>query len=399
MRFKSILIICVFFTLTWARQRNPKHGKEESAPGSDREGKIFSLFTIVNFKNEPCQSTDSLASGSTQYRNGTCFTASECGSKGGSSKGSCAAGFGVCCIFTKNSDSDTTVNYNDTYLQNPNYPSAYGETNTLTYTINKCSNDICWLRLDFETFTTVGPTDTEEMAGYTCTDMMTVTTSSGQSVPTLCGDLTGQHIYIDLGTGSSDSANLALAFSGTNTNRKWDIKVAQIPCGARYAPPNGCLQYQTGITGQITTFNFPTTSGPHLPSQDYSHCIRQEQGFCCVEYSVCSDSDDQFSLDNEVVVGDAAAITGTSCFLTDATTVASGDYITIEASGNDCNVPTNSKYCGQKLNAQNTLTFSTPICDCTAPFAVGIYTDANQDTKSATIANRGVCLNYRQLPC
>ena len=28
----------------------------------------------------------------------TCFTASECSSKGGSAQGNCAAGFGVCCI-------------------------------------------------------------------------------------------------------------------------------------------------------------------------------------------------------------------------------------------------------------------------------------------------------------
>ena len=42
-------------------------------------------------------------------------------------------------------------------------------------------------------------------------------------------------VYVDLGTGASDSATLALAFMNANTNRKWDIKVAQIPCGATYA--------------------------------------------------------------------------------------------------------------------------------------------------------------------
>merc|ERR1719323_5644 len=327
MRLKSTtLVLLIGLALAQARQRGSGRVSKEKSEESDREGKLFSLFTIVNFKNEPCQSTDSLSSGSTQYRNGTCFTSSECGSKGGSSKGSCAAGFGVCCVFTKDSDTDTTVNYNDTYLQNPNYPSNYGETNTLSYTINKCSDDICYLRLDFETFTTVGPSDTTEAKGtgeYACTDTMTVTTSSGQSIPTLCGDLTGQHIYVDVGTGSSDTATLALAFSGTNTNRKWDIKVAQIPCGARYAPPDSCLQWQTGITGQITTFNFPTTSGPHLPSQDYSHCIRQAQGFCCIEYSVCSDDADQFSLDNEQNMANMyQAMTQTDCVATDATTVA-----------------------------------------------------------------------------
>ena len=42
-------------------------------------------------------------------------------------------------------------------------------------------------------------------------------------------------VYVDMGAGNSDTATLALAFNGANTNRKWDIKVAQIPCGARYA--------------------------------------------------------------------------------------------------------------------------------------------------------------------
>ena len=62
---------------------------------------------------------------------------SECGDKGGSVKGGCAAGFGVCCVFMYNDDDQTDVNYNDTYLQNPDYPSVYSDTNNIDYTINK----------------------------------------------------------------------------------------------------------------------------------------------------------------------------------------------------------------------------------------------------------------------
>ena len=32
-------------------------------------------------------------------------------------------------------------------------------------------------------------------------------------------------------------------------------------------PQSECLQWQTGLSGQITTFNFPDTDGPHLPNQ------------------------------------------------------------------------------------------------------------------------------------
>ena len=34
------------------------------------------------------------------FLQGTCYTASECGTKSGTSDGNCAAGFGVCCTFT-----------------------------------------------------------------------------------------------------------------------------------------------------------------------------------------------------------------------------------------------------------------------------------------------------------
>merc|ERR1712051_315205 len=77
--------------------------------------------------------------GSTSNRNGTCFTSSECSTRGGSSRGSCASGFGVCCVFTVSATSSTISN-NDTYIQNPSFPSAYGETNSLAYTIQKCSD-------------------------------------------------------------------------------------------------------------------------------------------------------------------------------------------------------------------------------------------------------------------
>ncbi len=228
-----ILALCIS-SLGYAAARQRSAKKEEA--GANREGKLFSLFTVVNFKNDACVSSSTLSSGSTTYRNGTCFTLSECSSKGGSSKGNCASGFGVCCVFTYSTTSQTTVNYNDTYLQNPGFPSTYGDTGTLSYTINKCSSDVCWLRLDFETFQTEGPADTDETpSGGACTDMLTLTVSTGQQIPTLCGQLTGQHIYVDIGTGSSDTATLALAFTGTSTQRKWDVKVAQIPCFANYA--------------------------------------------------------------------------------------------------------------------------------------------------------------------
>ena len=34
-----------------------------------------------------------------------------------------------------------------------------------------------------------------------------------------------------MGPADSDTASVALSFSGESTSRKWELKVAQIPCG------------------------------------------------------------------------------------------------------------------------------------------------------------------------
>ena len=37
--------------------------------------------------------------------------------------------------------------------------------------------------------------------------------------------------------------------------------------------------------------------------------------------------------------------------------------------------------------------------DCTRPFEVNFFTDAIADAMAAVLPNRGVCLEYTQLPC
>ena len=60
----------------------------------ERASKLLSVFNIVKFPNDACNTTLGLA--------GVCYTATECASLGGSSSGSCARGFGVCCTFRNN---------------------------------------------------------------------------------------------------------------------------------------------------------------------------------------------------------------------------------------------------------------------------------------------------------
>merc|ERR1719445_2351279 len=103
----------------------------KTGSAAPRDGKAFSLFSIVQFPNQQCTGSSSTST----Y--GTCYTSSECTTKGGSADGNCAAGFGVCCVITTSTCSSTIT----TYIRNPNYPSSYTATSagTCAYTISKVS--------------------------------------------------------------------------------------------------------------------------------------------------------------------------------------------------------------------------------------------------------------------
>ena len=81
------------------------------------------------------------------------YFASECTDKGGSPKGKCAAGFGICCVFTlRGDDSTQEVNNNDTYIQNPGFPTVYTDSSGLSYTVNKCKDGKCLIVLEWTVF-------------------------------------------------------------------------------------------------------------------------------------------------------------------------------------------------------------------------------------------------------
>ena len=75
-------------------------------------------------------------------------------------------------------------------LQNPGYPSTSSDTGSVTWTIDKCQCDVCWLRLDFDTFNILGTGATTETDGGVCLDDLTITVgneNAAASVPLSVG--------------------------------------------------------------------------------------------------------------------------------------------------------------------------------------------------------------------
>eukprot|EP00094_Tigriopus_californicus_P014304 TCALIF_13869-PA protein Name:"Protein of unknown function" AED:0.27 eAED:0.27 QI:11/0.5/0.2/0.6/0.75/0.6/5/0/193 len=174
--------------------------------------------------------------------------------------------------------------------------------------------------------------------------------------------------------GCSGNAKLDFSFTGAASTRIFEIKATQIECGSRSAPPDGCLQYHTNLDGRFQTFNFEPIDESHLKAQNYAICIRQELGYCCVEYSVCPDVEDTgFTLG---VNDEGMAYQDNDC--------ASFDFIGIEGSSSTCQQSGNqatlwSRYCGDKLNVITMGIVHVPICDCSPPFQVRIFANEQSD--------------------
>merc|ERR1711892_273405 len=156
-----------------------------------RDGKALSVFNVVTFPNSAC--------GASSGYNGTCYTASECTSLGGTASGTCASSFGVCCVFNLACGGSTTQN--NTYAIISSY-STSSDADPCSYTVCKQNADVCKLRIDFDTMVLQGPYATTTAAadgpklGDCFYDTLTVSNPGGTSPPVICGYNTGQHMFV-----------------------------------------------------------------------------------------------------------------------------------------------------------------------------------------------------------
>jgi len=258
----------------------------------ERNKRTFSLFNVVKFKNTNCQASSAAA------LQGVCMTKEECTAVSGTTDGNCAAGFGTCCVIRVSStgaNCAATIAQNCTYIESNNFPASITTAGACTYTINRCSSDICQIRLDFITTAlgqpmAAGNAANSGLCGNANSDSIAFTPGiaglPANSIPILCGTLTGQHVYLEANRLADPAATVAITTTANRVpaTRNWRIKVSQIECSSKMKAPQGCLQYFTGVKNTVTSFNFDgtlgTATGGELANQDYRVCFRQEAGMC-----------------------------------------------------------------------------------------------------------------------
>jgi len=387
---------------------------------NERESKL-SVFQVVKFSNSICKGSS---------RNGTCYTAAECTNIGGSKDGTCADGFGVCCIVILTTSGSSSVN--NTYIYK-----ASGTTYTSgdhKYQICPCSDNICRIRFDLNTFTIASPNTgfgtiykagdaagypigTAQAIGDCWIDTFFVNTPYGRSTPVICGVNSGQHMYVDTADGECVDVHYGIG-GGTSSTRELDIRVSQFACGDEMGGPAGCLQYYTSSSGKIRSFNFPDlTPGAavgykyvHLSRQHYKACIRKASAMTFICYGMCTSiagtaiatagvaviTQPSFGLSISPADGSQSAV-GSAC---------TSDYITIPQAVTKANAAilstntvmvaettsTATRFCGRYLNTSATIYAAVSICSLAVPFELAV--DFNDDEFCSNKASGVKCEFY-----
>jgi len=376
----------------------------------EREDRQFSLFNVIKFPNDLCLGSGSL--------NGTCYTATECTSLGGTSSGSCASGFGVCCVFSLACGGSTSANTSYAIINSFNTAT---DTDPCTYKFCKTNDDVCKLRIDYETMVLTSPsTDSTAFQnggnfGRCDTDTLTVLVPGSVSPPVICGYNTGQHMWVPA-VDSCVTLNIDIDTASTATTRSWTISVTQYECGNLMAPEENCLQYHTATTGNFATFNWDTskttnlrtelTTQFHLADQYYSICIRRSRGYCSVCYSPqilhagAAITATSFGVGAAspaaptISVNQGQGCTGVTTSNTiDASAVGLGDYITIENAQAGTGASTTfgvDKICGILFSAGAiTLLAHATVCSYVTPFRVGVHFDSSEAIGVPTVLADG----------
>ncbi|KAJ2954414.1 hypothetical protein O0L34_g2679 [Tuta absoluta] len=362
---------------------------DELTEQGDRKGKIlFPFVSVVRFANTECASQSSM--------NGTCLARRECNNLNGTATAMCASRRGRCCVVQRTCG--TFTNVNNTYFTSPGYPTAYPGGQACTIVVQRCNNQICQLRVDFLDMVLAQPNGD----GVCATDSITIT-GGNTIVPTLCGDNTGQTLFVDFNANTPITITVTATLA-TTFGRRWNIRLVQLGCDCPGIAPNGCLQYFTGTMGTIRSFNYGAQANTALSASlvqgtrqianlNYGICIRMEAGFCTIQYVQSPNDMFSFTVTGDVDGADATVLGTAVGALNDGACVT--DFVVIP---NPVVTATNlavgtDRFCGLGF---------VPVQTGVKPFVLTVVTNGDEGATATTppdVSNRGFSLQYTQVAC
>ncbi|CAH1155566.1 unnamed protein product [Phaedon cochleariae] len=323
---------------------------------------------LVRFANSVCTTAANIE--------GICYRRRQCADINGVASGACANGIGVCCIILRTCSESSS--HNGTYFTNAAYPTAVTGSSRCSMEIQKCNSNICQVRIDFLSLVLAQPNAT----GFCTTDALIIT-GGGGTVPVICGDNTGQHVYVDF-NGDENILMTITTGSASTLGRSWNLKITQIACDCPTRAPAGCLQFYNTTTGTVTSFNYgvgsniidATTGLPgtrELVNENYGICVGMLPGYCSIQWT-----SNGFSVSG-IPGGEFDALSNGDC-TTDFVVIANPFNPNGVALGTD-------RFCGTSFNT---------VVSTLKPFVLYVVTNGDEIND---VANSGFSLSFTQQPC
>jgi hypothetical protein len=263
--------------------------------------------------------------------------------------------------------------------------------------VYKKNAHVCQLRFDFRDVHLAQPNN----MGRCHEDSLKIADGSNTAVPLLCGDISGQHVFVDFQPGVIP-IKLTIQIGHTSlvsVYRKWNIQITQIEYSNPLRAPPHVLMYFTELEGSVKSFNYnpELSNSPNATRQigktNYVVGIRAAPHICGIRW--WQDPNDRYSFtvsgDTEAVAdllgNGKIALTGDQCsrddIIDDVRSHLYGDFIIIP----NTNLQ-KDRFCGNALN---------PVTTFTRPFTLTVVTGWQQFPYD--FGNRGFSLLYRQIPC
>jgi len=229
-------------------------------------------------------------------------------------------------------------------------------------------------------------------------DQFSVTSPGNAAPPVICGTNTGDHMYVNVETGSTCSDMVFSLSSSSTVQRSWAIKITQYSCDYINKAPEGCLQWFFGsTTGTIQSFNWANKQ--HLADQNQNICVRRESNTCQICYT--QSSDDDFKISGMAAMAVVACGYGTDGLGTDY------DQLIIPAPSklaDGANIANDNAFCGAFL-ADAAGGDDATVCSKRLPFMVRFVTDGFEFDMESLIGtagmdnNQGFSVDYKLNSC
>merc|ERR1712223_803408 len=211
----------------------------------------------------------------------------------------------------------------------------------------------------------------------------------GTGAPSICGTNTGQHMIVD--TDGTKCVKATFSFGATTartSTRSYNIHVRQFArSNMDGGGPTGCLQWFTGNTGTVKSFNWQGTgtASTHLANQKYNVCVRKNVGFKSICWNPTKTG--SFGLSNGASTstiansgaGTSCGTSGTAAQIAANNPTDSADFVVIAGGGaSTTSTPPSGigggRLCGRHFNAA-TATTEVTICSKITPFQLSVHTD------------------------